>query len=62
MVVPAVTGLMTPVLLFMVAMAGVALVHTPPEVAFVREALCPIHNRVTPEFAPIGPEIVTVAT
>ncbi len=38
----------------MVAMEGVELVQAPPEVAFVREALCPMHSRVTPEFAPIG--------
>ncbi len=46
----------------MVAMEGVELVQAPPEVAFVREALCPMHSRVTPEFAPIGAVTVTVTT
>ncbi len=48
--------------LFMVATLVVPLVQAPPEVVFVREAVCPMQYRSAPALAVIGDVTVTVTT
>jgi len=60
--VPVETGLIRPVLLLIVATPVALLVHDPPEVVFVREAVCPMQYRSAPALAVIGDVTVTVTT
>lgn len=51
-VLPVATPVTTPVLLLTVALAGVLLVHVPPDVASVRESAVPTHTAEPPEMIP----------
>jgi hypothetical protein len=60
--VPAVSGLIAPVLLLIVAIEVALLAHVPPDVAFAIVVFCPIHTSVVPVIEFIGAVTVTVTT
>ena len=60
--VPVETGLIRPVLLLIVATPVALLVHDPPVVVFVKDAVCPMQYSVVPALVVIGDVTVTVTT